>query len=110
MPAPIQQRYNAKARGSVAGGSHKKRKGPRAAVADDVSVSALPILEHDEGRGKMSAKKRKRFDSFVVRIRVSKDLHIWWLRRRKLAVKEIENRRTISNSSATRQSRPKLEH
>ena len=67
MPAPVQQRYNAKARGSTAGGSHKKRKRPRASLEDEVSVSALPIVEYEEGRRNMSAKKRKRFDSYVVR-------------------------------------------
>ena len=82
MPPPKQERFNAKARGSVAGGSHKKRKRPRQTQLIDeeeaehgVSQSPL-VLESVQGigeaetlgRGKMSAKKRKRMESYVVRL------------------------------------------
>lgn len=81
---PVRERYNSKARGSTAGGgSHKKRKRPSKAVplADvggedgedaqqlaqvEVQMEKLPM--EGEGRGGMSAKKRKRMDSYIVRL------------------------------------------
>jgi ATP-dependent RNA helicase DHX37/DHR1 len=71
MPAPVQERYNAKARGSVAGGStHKKRKRVKSKISEDGQVAPVVIHqdegEEGDGRGKMSTKKRKRFDSYVV--------------------------------------------
>lgn len=64
---PVRERYNSKARGSVAGGSHKKRKRPK--NKDDPNAPDEPVVvdEPGDGRGKMSAKKRKRMDSYIVR-------------------------------------------
>ena len=78
---PTQQRYNAKARGSVAGGSHKKRKRPkthRGEEDDAISAPAGGTLgdEGGSGRGKMSAKKRKRLDSYIVSTRICLDVRI----------------------------------
>lgn len=77
---PVRERYNAKARGSTAGGSaHKKRKRPsnkevaagqlaeaQVSAADELANKSLES-EGGEGRGGMSAKKRKRMDSYIVR-------------------------------------------
>jgi len=69
---PVRERYNAKARGSTAGGSHKKRKRvkDKQAEGSDNDASAVPtIVDVDaEARGKMSSKKRKRMDSYIVRV------------------------------------------
>ena len=77
MPPPTQQpRFNAKARGSVAGGSHKKRKRPKTHLGkaedgkhevDQIKEELTIAAEGISGRGKMSAKKRKRLDSYIVR-------------------------------------------
>ena len=76
MPPPTQQRFNAKARGSVAGGSHKKRKRPKTHQVDvedggpeveRIGEASKIAAETISGRGKMSAKKRKRLDSYIVR-------------------------------------------
>ena len=76
---PVRERYNAKARGSVAGGgAHKKRKRPfnkPIPLAEDGNAEdgaghqveerqKMPM--EGEGRGGMSAKKRKRMDSYIV--------------------------------------------
>jgi ATP-dependent RNA helicase DHX37/DHR1 len=72
---PVRERYNAKARGSVAGGGHKKRKRPKnKEVTEDgtpVEQSTAPpeVQGEGDGRGKMSSKKRKRMDSYIVRNR-----------------------------------------
>ncbi|WWC86272.1 uncharacterized protein L201_001145 [Kwoniella dendrophila CBS 6074] len=70
---PVRERYNAKARGSVAGGSsHKKRKRIRRDENGD------PIFQQEEGENSntlkeddptagMSSKKRKRFESFMAK-------------------------------------------
>lgn len=80
---PVRERYNAKARGSTAGGSHKKRKQkkPKAPVVVDEDGVPIPTGKRDEvmqdqsedelghegeGKGKMSSKKRKRLDSYIV--------------------------------------------
>lgn len=70
MPAPVQERYNAKARGSVAGGSsHKKRKRSRIKPSNDGQEAPAErgelskILVSEDG---MSSKKRKRLDSYIV--------------------------------------------
>ncbi|KAK4687994.1 ATP-dependent RNA helicase DHX37/DHR1, partial [Tremellales sp. Uapishka_1] len=69
MPAPVQERYNAKARGSVAGGSaHKKRKRVKARVEEDEDEggpsTSTPVV--DIGAG-MSSKKKKRLDSYIAK-------------------------------------------
>lgn len=65
---PVRERYNAKARGSVAGGgSHKKRKrlgAAKAAGSEDESGAPAPV-QPAPGQG-MSAKKRKRMESYIV--------------------------------------------
>lgn len=84
MPPPKHERYNAKARGSVAGGSaHKKRKRPStksvasehegaafAAGAEDMgSSSGVGKLAREHGlevEQGMSSKKKKRLDSYIV--------------------------------------------
>ncbi|ORY32326.1 P-loop containing nucleoside triphosphate hydrolase protein [Naematelia encephala] len=71
-PPARQERYNAKARGSVAGGSHKKRKRPHAKLpkdgdGDDVEIESVHDIEADDGRGSMSSKKRKRLDSYIAK-------------------------------------------
>ena len=73
---PVRERYNAKARGSVAGGSHKKKRKQKPAVDEDGEVAVdgnglEDIEESGDGRGKMSSKKRKRMDSYIVRWIVS---------------------------------------
>ena len=69
MQVKIDERYNAKARGSVDGSSHKKRKRHRAVERDDLVTLAIPasVPEPEAGRGKMASKKRKRLESYVVR-------------------------------------------
>ncbi|WVW82347.1 hypothetical protein I302_104354 [Kwoniella bestiolae CBS 10118] len=67
---PVRERYNAKARGSVAGGSsHKKRKRIKQAEHDGEAGGAdesnAPAVE-DPTAG-MSSKKRKRFESFMAK-------------------------------------------
>lgn len=64
---PVRQRYNAKARGSVAGGSsHKKRKrGPPRADAEGDGEDATGPGESSIGAG-MSSKKKKRLESYIV--------------------------------------------
>ncbi|WVQ70890.1 hypothetical protein IAR50_000415 [Cryptococcus sp. DSM 104548] len=58
---PVRERYNAKARGSVAGGdSHKKRKQRR----PQDNEAAEP---EDAATAGMSSKKRKRFESFMAK-------------------------------------------
>lgn len=66
MPPPVRERYNAKARGSVAGGkSHKK--GKRKHRQDEPEEpEQLKQPHHEIG---MSSKKRKRLDSYIVRTR-----------------------------------------
>lgn len=90
---PVRERYNSRARKSVAGGSsHKKRKRPSSnhpkehldSVGEghhddegaggyaESSTMALQTQEirkplEGEGRGDMSAKKKKRLDSYIVR-------------------------------------------
>lgn len=89
---PVRERYNSKARGSTAGGgSHKKRKRPsKAAPPADVNAedgedgqqTAHAEVEREklpmegEGRGGMSAKKRKRMDSYIVSF-CSSSLPLW---------------------------------
>lgn len=70
---PVRERYNAKARGSTAGGGHKKRKRPKIKEVNEdgtpVDSPAAPPVEVEaegDGRGKMSSKKRKRMDSYIV--------------------------------------------
>lgn len=71
-PPTSHPRYNAKARGSVAGGSHKKRKRPSTKLDpsehEDGQDPTHPTgdLEDSEPREKMSSKKRKRLDSYIV--------------------------------------------
>jgi ATP-dependent RNA helicase DHX37/DHR1 len=65
MPPPVRERYNAKARGKGdSGRSHKigKKKKPVEVNEDDVKA-AQP--HHEAG---MSSKKRKRLDSYIVRL------------------------------------------
>jgi hypothetical protein len=63
MPPPTFQRYNAQARGSGPGGrSHKK--GKRKAPQEE--EEAAPLQPHHEAG--MSSKKRKRLDSYIVRL------------------------------------------
>ncbi|ORX35970.1 P-loop containing nucleoside triphosphate hydrolase protein [Kockovaella imperatae] len=72
---PTYQRYNAKARGSVAGGSHKKRKRPKVHRGEaegggqdgDEGGHGIGEVTEGSGRGKMSAKKRKRLESYVTK-------------------------------------------
>lgn len=65
---PVRERFNAKARGSVAGGSaHKKRKRPNAKVqaeGSDVEMGETKVVEPLGGG--MSSKKRKRMESYIV--------------------------------------------
>lgn len=67
---PVRQRYNAKARGSVAGGSsHKKRKNitkeRTEEDAQDNEADQHGAVFEDPTAG-MSSKKRKRFGSYMV--------------------------------------------
>ncbi len=72
---PVRERYNAKARGSTAGGSHKKRKRTKKVDSENPTgedgqvMEVQPEREEEEGesRGKMSSKKRKRMESYIVR-------------------------------------------
>lgn len=76
-PPPRHERYNAKARGSVAGGSsHKKRKRqPVAPVEQEVSdeeardggESLAAMARRMSGGEGISTKKRKRLESYIVR-------------------------------------------
>jgi hypothetical protein len=83
MPPPKHERYNAKARGSVAGGSaHKKRKRPStksiASEHEGAASAAGAEVDFSSGAGKlarehgleveqgMSSKKKKRLDSYIV--------------------------------------------
>jgi ATP-dependent RNA helicase DHX37/DHR1 len=77
-PPPRHERYNAKARGSVAGGSsHKKRKRPsqRAGEEDEVfvpreepsSAEAIALASEMSLKSGMGTKKRKRLESYIVR-------------------------------------------
>ncbi|KAK8865947.1 hypothetical protein IAR55_001096 [Kwoniella newhampshirensis] len=72
MGPPVRERYNAKARGSVAGGSsHKKRKRVKRDEAGDpvfeeVAEEEANVGAADPGAG-MSSKKRKRFESFMAK-------------------------------------------
>lgn len=61
MPPPVRERYNAKARGSDGGGSHKNRK--RKAKQSEPEEAKLAQPHHELG---MSSKKRKRLDSYIV--------------------------------------------
>ncbi len=62
MPPPVRERYNAKARGSVAGGSsHKNRK--RKSKHTEPEEEQLSQPHHEPG---MSSKKRKRLDSYIA--------------------------------------------
>lgn len=63
---PTVQRYNAKARGSVAGGSHKKRKRP-ARGDGEAEEPKSSIIGGVDTRG-MSSKKKKRLESYIVGI------------------------------------------
>jgi ATP-dependent RNA helicase DHX37/DHR1 len=75
-PPPRHERYNAKARGSVAGGSsHKKRKRPPpkevqedgndgAGEGEDESLAA--IAKRMSGGEGISGKRRKRLESYIV--------------------------------------------
>ncbi|KLT42475.1 P-loop containing nucleoside triphosphate hydrolase protein [Cutaneotrichosporon oleaginosum] len=60
MPPPVRERYNAKARGSVAGGSHKSRKRKSKVLEPEEFKPVQP--HHEPG---MSSKKRKRLDSYI---------------------------------------------
>lgn len=67
---PVRQRYNAKARGSVAGGSsHKKRKNITKERTEE-HAQDNGNDQHDAGledpTAGMSSKKRKRFESYMV--------------------------------------------
>ncbi|OCF55427.1 ATP-dependent RNA helicase DHX37/DHR1 [Kwoniella mangroviensis CBS 10435] len=69
---PVRERYNAKARGSVAGGSsHKKRKRAKKNDDDgdapnDMAEGSSSTVVEDPTAG-MSSKKRKRFESFMAK-------------------------------------------
>ncbi|WVQ97439.1 hypothetical protein IAU59_004552 [Kwoniella sp. CBS 9459] len=73
---PVRQRYNAKARGSTAGGSsHKKRK-RTAAQAGDVEgaedgvgqgSAGIAMEVDDDPAAGMSGKRKKRFESFMAK-------------------------------------------
>ena len=63
---PVRERYNAKARGSVAGGSHKKRRRTGNKQEAGEGEGQHEEEQPGDGRGKMSAKKRKRMDSYIV--------------------------------------------
>jgi ATP-dependent RNA helicase DHX37/DHR1 len=76
-PPPRHERYNAKARGSVAGGSsHKKRKRqPQRVVEEDdgsdtqqdpSSAAAIAMASEMNLQAGMSTKKRKRLESYIV--------------------------------------------
>jgi ATP-dependent RNA helicase DHX37/DHR1 len=75
-PPPRHERYNAKARGSVAGGSsHKKRKRqPQRVVEEDgseveqdpSSAAAIAMASEMSLQSGMSTKKRKRLESYIV--------------------------------------------
>lgn len=77
-PPPRHERYNAKARGSVAGGSsHKKRKRPapkeivedhgeEVGEGDDGSESLAAIAKRMSGGEGISGKRRKRLESYIV--------------------------------------------
>jgi ATP-dependent RNA helicase DHX37/DHR1 len=76
-PPPRHERYNAKARGSVAGGSsHKKRKrGSQAPKeGDDVFVereepstaASIALASEMSLQSGMGTKKRKRLESYIV--------------------------------------------
>ncbi|RSH92899.1 putative ATP-dependent RNA helicase DHR1 [Saitozyma podzolica] len=84
MPPPKHERYNAKARGSVAGGSaHKKRKRPSTkSIASEHEDAAFPAgaeVAFSSGAGRlarehgleveqgMSSKKKKRLDSYIAK-------------------------------------------
>ncbi|WWC66285.1 uncharacterized protein I206_100186 [Kwoniella pini CBS 10737] len=68
---PVRERYNAKARGSVAGGSsHKKRKRIKRdengdPIFDEVDQSDERVA--DDPTAGMSSKKKKRFESFLAK-------------------------------------------
>ncbi|WWD17862.1 hypothetical protein CI109_102306 [Kwoniella shandongensis] len=70
MGPPVRERYNAKARGSVAGGSaHKKRKRVKRDEAGQEIAEVeggVAAAASDPGAG-MSSKKRKRFESFMAK-------------------------------------------
>ena len=91
-PPPTRERYNAKARGSVAGGSHKKRTRPKNKAilegddendVDVVGVEQAAVEEQRDGRGKMSSKKRKRLDSYIVRRPLHPFFPVWQIDRLK---------------------------
>lgn len=67
---PVRQRYNAKARGSVAGGSsHKKRKNitkERTEEHAQDNDNDQHDAELEDPTAGMSSKKRKRFESYMV--------------------------------------------
>lgn len=67
---PVRQRYNAKARGSVAGGSsHKKRKNitkERTEEHAQDNDNDQHDAELEDATAGMSSKKRKRFESYMV--------------------------------------------
>ena len=77
-PPPRHERYNAKARGSVAGGSsHKKRKRPapkeipedvsdEAGEGEDGTESLATIAKRMSGGEGISGKRRKRLESYIV--------------------------------------------
>ncbi|WVO12956.1 hypothetical protein L204_100565 [Cryptococcus depauperatus] len=65
---PVRQKYNAKARGSVAGGStHKKRKAvsQKGQFEDDAEEDGELEEQDDDSLPAMSSKKRKRFESYM---------------------------------------------
>ncbi|WVR05910.1 hypothetical protein IAU60_002936 [Kwoniella sp. DSM 27419] len=69
---PVRERYNAKARGSVAGGStHKKRKRVSrvegAEGAQDAAESSAGGVTDDDPAAGLSGKKKKRFESFMAK-------------------------------------------
>jgi ATP-dependent RNA helicase DHX37/DHR1 len=116
---PVRERYNAKARGSTAGGSHKKRKQkkPKAPVVVDEDGVPIPTGKRDEvmqeqsedegvyegeGKGKMSSKKRKRLDSYIVSVRPTKQTSSAdWSSKLGYLEQKVENGGKTQNPQAT---------
>ncbi|BEI97871.1 hypothetical protein CcaverHIS631_0301700 [Cutaneotrichosporon cavernicola] len=63
MPPPVRERYNSKARGSVAGGSSHKNRKRKAKREGEPEEAKLAQPHHEAG---MSSKKRKRLDSYIA--------------------------------------------
>jgi ATP-dependent RNA helicase DHX37/DHR1 len=96
-PPPRHERYNAKARGSVAGGSsHKKRKrGSQAPKeGDDVFVereepstaASIALASEMSLQSGMGTKKRKRLESYIVSLPSRHATKLMW------SVKEVTAR------------------